>query len=153
MTDNTTLFADDVLDELMSAAWNTFLEAELVRVTDAPMPDDAVWASIAIAGPKNATIVIVCESHLAANCAAQVLMMEPDELEPEDTSDVLGELANIVAGNLKGVYGDGDGTEKWSLSLPVVSQGEQVIHGSHLKTRSVFDCLGGTVVCELREPN
>jgi CheY-specific phosphatase CheX len=152
VTDNQTLYADDVLDELLAAAWQTFLEADLVRNDEALLGGDAIFASISIAGPKNATIVIACDARLATDCASQVLMTAPEDLEPEDTSDVLGELANIVAGNLKGVYGDGDGSEKWSLSLPVVSAGEQVIHGSTLKTRSVFDCDGCTVVCELREP-
>lgn len=152
MTDNQTLYADDVLDELLAAAWQTFLEADLIRDDMARLSDDTLFASIAIAGPKCATIVIACDARLATDCASAVLMTPPDELEPEDAGDVLGELANIVAGNLKGVYGDGDGSEKWSLSLPVVSQGEQVIHGSTLKSRSVFECDGNTVVCELREP-
>ena len=45
----------------------------------------------------------------------RALAMEPDEVSTEDLSDVLGELANIVGGNLKAMLPPGA-----TLSLPQV---------------------------------
>lgn len=150
MDDRDMPHASELLDELTVEAWQTFLETDLVRTGAGELDDDALYASVAIIGPSTSTIVIACDAVLAASCSAQVLQMTADELTPEDVNDVLGELANIVAGNLKGAWG-GDG-DHYTLSLPVVSAAEQWIHGSSLTARSAFECDGATVVCELREP-
>ncbi len=145
-----TLFADDVVDELLTEAWRTFLDTDLIRVDANDLAAEALYASIAIIGDRASTMVIACDAELALRCASHVLQMEPADLSPDDVSDLLGELANIVAGNLKGVYGSA--TEHLTLSLPVVSAGEQMIHGSELRLRAAYESDGSAVVCEMHDP-
>lgn len=144
------LFADDVIDELVAEAWRTFLDTPIDRVADGQVGPSAVSASIAIVGDRSITMVIACDMHIAWQSAARVLMTDPEELTIDDVSDVLGELVNIVAGNLKGVYGAT--SEHWTLSLPVVAAAEQMIHGSAMRSHTAYAADGGIIVCDLFEP-
>jgi chemotaxis protein CheX len=60
-------------------------------------------------------VVYACSMTAAQHAAAAFLAMEPDEVSSEDLSDVLGELANIVGGNVKAMLPSG-----CFLSLPQV---------------------------------
>ncbi|MFZ4718258.1 MAG: chemotaxis protein CheX [Ilumatobacteraceae bacterium] len=144
------LFADEVIDELVAEAWRTFLDTPIDRIPEGQVGPSAVSASIAIVGERSITMVIACDTEVAWRSAGKVLMTEPDELTVEDVSDVLGELVNIVAGNLKGVYGST--SEHWTLSLPVVAAAEQTIHGSALRSHTAYTAEGAIIVCDLFEP-
>ena len=63
--------------------------------------------------PGTAIVVYASSQHAARKAAAAFLAMEPDEVSKEDISDVLGELANIVGGNVKAMLPAG-----CFLSLP-----------------------------------
>jgi chemotaxis protein CheX len=66
---------------------------------------------------------------------------EPAEIN-DDVRDVLGELANIVGGNLKSLFSPGVG-----LSLPFVAEGKDyALHlcDSHNGTTVSFTCEVGT---------
>jgi chemotaxis protein CheX len=144
------LFADEVIDELVAEAWRTFLDTPIERIPDGHVGPSAVSASIAIVGERSITMVIACDTEVAWQSAAKVLMTDPTELTVEDVGDVLGELVNIVAGNLKGVYGSI--SEHWTLSLPAVAAAEQTIHGSAMKSHTAYSADGAIIVCDLYEP-
>ncbi len=141
----------EIVADLVSLAWQTFVGSELIPVeTGAPIdPDQMVSSAISIGGPWSATVVLHCSRVLARNGAASVLGMEPAELEDADMLDIVGELANIIGGNVKGFVSDAD--SEWSLSLPVVSEGMQSVPGSRLATEVAFLCEGETISCEVRE--
>lgn len=141
----------EIVADLVSLAWQTFVGSELVPVEAAGPadPDRVVCSSISIGGPWSATVLFHCSRHLAVVGAAAVLGMEPDELEEADMLDIIGELANIIGGNVKGFVSDAD--SEWSLSLPVVSEGMQTVPGSRLATEVAFVCDGDLVGCQIRE--
>ena len=65
---------------------------------------------------------------------------EPDDLGDEEVLDALGEVANMVGGNVKGMI-DAD----CKLSLPTVAEGSNfrvAVPGSGVQTVLVFDCAG-----------
>jgi chemotaxis protein CheX len=141
----------EVVADLVSMAWQTFVGSELEIVDAVASPDrqQVLCSSIAIGGPWSATVVLYFARSLAFAGTATILGIEPDELEEADVHDTIGELANIVGGNLKGFVSDTD--SEWSLSLPVVSEGMQSVPGSRLATEVIFRCGGELLGCQLRE--
>jgi hypothetical protein len=76
-----------------------------------------------------------------------VLGVPVGELNDVDIHDVMGEIVNIIGGNLKGIVSDG--AESWNLSLPVVSNAMQTSPGSGLVSEVYFLTVGGTVGCQV----
>lgn len=141
----------EVVADLVSLAWQTFVGTELIPVepTASSTTEAVMCSSISIGGPWSATVVMHFSRTLAFAGTATVLGMEADEVEEADVRDILGELANIVGGNVKGFVSDDH--NDWTLSLPVVSDGFQSVPGSRLATEVVFDCGGARIGCQIRE--
>lgn len=139
----------EVLEDLVATTWSTFIGTRLVRV-DALHPGDAVvCASIAVSGPASATVLFFMDTALSRSCTSSVLHVLPGEIVDEEIHDVVGELVNIIGGNLKGMVGEHD--EVWTLSLPVVSNAMQHAPGSRLVAEASFLTTGGTLGCHILE--
>jgi hypothetical protein len=66
------------------------------------LPDDATSSWVQIVGPWTGTVVLTCGRSTAAELARCLLAEHaPPVLEAEDIDDALGELANVVGGNVK----------------------------------------------------
>ena len=141
--------APEVVAELVSLAWHTFIGDELGQVDQMASTKDVMCSSISISGPWSATFLLFCAVGVANASTASVLGMSLDEVEEPDVLDIMGELANIIGGNLKGAVSDDNTT--WKLSLPVVSKGMQTVPGSKLTTELGFMGPHGMIGCQLRE--
>jgi chemotaxis protein CheX len=141
--------SSELVADLVSLAWSTFVGTPVDQVEPVEIRSDVVCASISIGGPWSATFLLFCSRELATFCAATVLGMPEAELLDEDVHDIMGELANIIGGNLKGIVSDTD--HAWTLSLPVVSNGMQSVPGSRLASDLLFVCNGAPLGCHLRE--
>lgn len=75
-------------------------------------------AFVGIVGQWNGAVIITCESPLARGFAAVMFGVAPDDIERDQLDDVLGELANIIGGNIKGLL-----PSPCLLSLPTVVDG------------------------------
>jgi chemotaxis protein CheX len=106
------------LAEMVEQVWMSYLDPEgvspLIPTYDENQPSE-VHSSVSISGSWTGHIVYASSTAAARHAAAAFLAMEPDEVSPEDLSDVLGELANIVGGNVKAMLPPG-----CFLSLPQV---------------------------------
>jgi CheY-specific phosphatase CheX len=81
-------------------------------------PPDMVTAAVYFAGSWRGAVLLEC-THAQARHFAQLLMsIGPPETVDEDVRDALGELANMLAGNLKSVLPGGV-----VLSMPSVIEG------------------------------
>lgn len=109
--------ADD-LAEMVEQVWMSYLDPEgvspLIPTYDEDQPSE-VYSSVSITGSWTGHVVYASSDAAARRAAAAFLAMEADEVSPEDLSDVLGELANIVGGNVKAMLPPG-----CFLSLPQV---------------------------------
>ncbi|OLT53616.1 chemotaxis protein CheX [Cellulosimicrobium sp. CUA-896] len=77
---------------------------------------DPVHAWVDIVGPAHYRALVVTGRATADRLARALLQMADDEdVSLEDVQDALGEVANVVGGNLKGMLPEGS-----SLTLPVV---------------------------------
>ena len=139
----------DTLAAIVDLAWSTFIGTDIVQVEDRDLGATVICSSIAISGPRDATVLFFAEPDLARQGASTVLDIAVDELVDADIHDVMGELVNIIGGNLKGAVSDG--AEAWSLSLPVVSNAMQHAPGGRLGSSVCFLTAGGAIGCQILE--
>jgi chemotaxis protein CheX len=106
------------LAEMVEQVWVSYLDPEgvspLIPTGDDGQPSE-VHSSVSITGSWNGHVVYASSTVAARRAAAAFLAMGPDEVSQEDLCDVLGELANIVGGNVKAMLPAGA-----NLSLPQV---------------------------------
>ena len=106
------------LTEMVDQVWMSYLDPEgidpLVPTGDEKQPTE-VHALVSITGSWHGHLVYASSTAAARKAAAAFLAMEVDEVAEEDVADVLGELANIVGGNVKAMLPNG-----CFLSLPTV---------------------------------
>ena len=106
------------LAEMVEQVWVSYLDPEginpLIPTGDDTQPSE-VHSSVSISGSWTGHVVYASSTTAARKAAAAFLAMEPGEVSQEDLSDVLGELANIVGGNVKAMLPAG-----CFLSLPQV---------------------------------
>ena len=144
------LVLEDDLTALTGGVWEAFL-----GLTAEPVPpDDAVVGScysscVHISGAWEGSVNLVLPEALARTVAAAMFDLPPADVSADDLTDAVGELANIIGGNVKGFVSDTDST--WSLSLPVVSAGVLCVPASRLMTEVLFTYEGRTLVCQIRE--
>lgn len=98
----------DLIDEaavqgIADETWLTLLGTEEVLVP-APdeNPEDAVSAWVEVTGPWSGAVVLTC-GRTTAEELSRTLLRGPvgGAVAPEDVTDALGELANVVGGNIK----------------------------------------------------
>ncbi len=108
----------DDLAEMVEQVWVSYLDPEgvspLVPTGDDGQPSE-VHSSVSISGAWTGHVVYASSTEAARMAAAAFLAMDRAEVSQEDLSDVLGELANIVGGNVKAMLPPG-----CFLSLPQV---------------------------------
>jgi chemotaxis protein CheX len=109
---------EDDLAEVVEQIWVSYLDPEgvspLIPTGDESQPSE-VHSSVSISGSWTGHVVYASSTTAARRAAAAFLAMEAEEVSQEDVSDVLGELANIVGGNVKAMLPPG-----CFLSLPQV---------------------------------
>ena len=81
-----------------------------------PPPADVVSAWVDIVGPWTGSVVLSCAPATAEALTESVLMTRPPTVvDQEDVEDALGELANVLGGNIKSVLPGGS-----RLGLPQI---------------------------------
>jgi chemotaxis protein CheX len=109
---------DEDLLAITEQVWASYLDPEgvspLIPQPPGAIPRD-VSASVSVTGAWRGHIVIACSQTASRNAAAALLGVELADVTQEDVSDAVGELVNIIGGNVKGLM-----PEPSALSLPVV---------------------------------
>jgi chemotaxis protein CheX len=88
--------------------------------TGDPRHPDALMACIQISGAWSGIVAASVSEALSRKLAAAMLAMELNETSPDDARDCLGELVNMIGGNLKAVL-----PAPCALSLPWVTTGAE----------------------------
>lgn len=103
----------------MSSVFETMLRLQTQPSTKAPAPGcDMVTAEIQLTGTARGTVLLRCAANQARDLTGQFLGTDAPTHVDSDVLDVMGELVNMVAGNLKCALLPGA-----RLSIPLVSQG------------------------------
>ena len=100
----------DLIDEatiqsIAQEAWSALVgEDEFLVPLPGGLPDDAVSSWVDVRGPWNGAVVITTGRSTAEQLSRELLKEHaPPVLDDEDIEDGLGELANVVGGNVKAV--------------------------------------------------
>lgn len=112
---------DEDLATITEQVWSSYLDPEEVAPL-LPFPaaqrTTEVSASVSVTGAWRGHVVLSCSANAAKKAAGALLGVEFDEVTTEDIADALGELANIIGGNVKSLL-----PEPCALSLPHVLVG------------------------------
>jgi chemotaxis protein CheX len=108
----------DDLQAITEQVWQSFLDPEgsdplLLSLLEQSSGD--VAAAISVTGAWRGHVVIGCSTAASRHAASALLGVPADEVTEDDISDALGELANVIGGNVKALL-----PEPCALSLPYV---------------------------------
>jgi len=99
------LIDEETVRSIAQETWSALIgEDEFLVPLPGGLPDDAVSAWVEVVGPWNGAVVLTC-GRATAEELARCLLAEhaPPVLDAEDVEDGMGELANVVGGNVKAV--------------------------------------------------
>lgn len=129
--------------ELTRDIWAAFVAVEARPVVDVggAVADETLTGCVHIAGAWEGTVFVEVSRAHAEHAAARMFAAPVGTLGADEVCDALGELTNIVAGNVKGVLG-----VQARLSLPQVAFGASYtlrVTGTALRESVRFDTLVG----------
>jgi len=110
------------LTEITERVWASLVELPLIpRQPGQPTPaagSRTFTGCVQITGAWEGAVTVHCSEELAKLLTAAMFMVDPEDTTPEEVSDALGELANMVGGNVKALL-----PEPCRISLPAVADG------------------------------
>jgi chemotaxis protein CheX len=110
----------DTLTEVLAQAWLTFVDPGALLEPAPHDPGDAapgLVAQVAVHGETPAAVAIAMDAAGARAVAERMLAGVGMGVEEADVIDAMGELANVLGGNLKALLPEGS-----TLTLPQVSR-------------------------------
>ncbi len=128
---------DEFIKDLTVTVWSTVLGLEASAATPAGEDLEEIRTSVDITGAWEGTISLAFSRSLGRQLTAAMLACEESETTPDLIRDVVGELANVLGGNVKGVL-----PGPCKLSLPRVEAGTSSNEGPTIAQRVWFDCAG-----------
>lgn len=130
---------------IVEQVWSSFLGDEeplLPRFADAAeegtpaFPAEYVWsAAVSVHGGWTGTVTVELSSSVAQSLTRLMLAMEDEPLDDAEVADAVGELVNMIGGNIKSLMPGPS-----ALTLPVVAAG-RAAHSSELAEVARFDAL------------
>jgi chemotaxis protein CheX len=99
------LIDEETIQSIAQEAWSALVgDDEFLVPLPGGLPDDAISSWVEIVGPWTGTVVLTCGRSTAEELSRSLLKEHaPPVLDSEDIEDALGELANVVGGNVKAV--------------------------------------------------
>lgn len=125
---------DETVRQFTQMVWESIVMLQLDPVDDPASRHQEVWTSVDISGDWEGRISLGFTDALARAVTASMLAMDEAELTADTIADAVGELANMVGGNIKGLV---EGHAK--LSLPSMQTTPSDSEASSLVW---FECAG-----------
>lgn len=130
--------ADD-LEVITREVWTSFLDGDPAGLLLAGGTDggERITGCVHLSGAYTGSIMLSCSASAARHAAAALFAIEPGDVAQTEIVDAIGELANMVGGNVKSMLPGPS-----ALSLPAVVQGHlsvpgaQVVREVHLSWRN-----------------
>lgn len=114
-------FLESEIIELTRTVWETVLSLAIENVPREDVPEDegeTVSACVHISGEWAGSMIISCPKAVAVRIACQMFELGLDDVEDDLIHDAVGEVVNMIGGNVKGLV---PGPSQ--LSLPAVAAG------------------------------
>jgi chemotaxis protein CheX len=124
---------------LVEAVWASVLgwEVQPAEWGAAADPEEVLVGSVRISGSWEGEVRLGCPADLARGASGAMFGLPPEAVTPADVADALGELTNILGGNLKGLL---PGVN--ALGLPAVTEGPGAAPDAEPLVRAGFRCRG-----------
>lgn len=108
------------LHEVIDGVWTQMLGYDIEPTVPPVVFEDTrhLTGSVAITGDWDVMLLIEVPEALALDLASTMFAMDQADLSQDDVFDTLGEMANMVGGNVKGLI-----PGNTQLSLPTISEG------------------------------
>lgn len=120
--------AEDVVEKIVDATkdiFNTMVMIDLIPGEPFYKGEQQirtdVMSLVSFTGEYNGTIAVFCPSNIALKIATNMLGMEANKLD-DDVKDAVGEVTNMIAGNVKTSLTESLGD--MSLTIPLVITGD-----------------------------
>jgi len=131
-------FGEAEIQQLVESIWTLVLGWEATPDGEPTFArhENFLTGCISITGAWEGTVILDCATELARHAAGQIFAT--DSLAREETCDALGELTNMLGGNLKALL-----PEPCQLGLPSVTSGDAVhVVDARPVLRAAFRCRG-----------
>lgn len=139
--------------EICQEIWESLLGVELDMSEEPgdPFADSkrTVTGFVAIGGAWQGTVLLEVSDTLSHTFGGQMLGIPPDEVTEQDVADSLGELANMVGGNIKSLL-----PAPSHLSMPSVAEGSDYsiwAPGTDLLAQLTLRCAGEPMLITVRQ--
>jgi chemotaxis protein CheX len=103
--------------------------------------EDRLTAAVHMTGDWSGAVLLECGRQQACRFAGRFLSIDPPDRVDDVVRDVLGELVNMIGGNMKCVL-----TRGIQLSMPSVVDGSDYslrVCGAIVRERLAFECVEG----------
>jgi len=132
----------EMVAQIVESVFITMMNLEVVpgRIPWSPAHDQ-LTSAVQLSGKWNGAVLLECNRWQACRFAGRFLSTDPPDTVNDDVRDVLGELANMIGGNMKSAVATG-----LSLSIPSVTDGSDYglrVCGSEIQNRLGFECAEG----------
>jgi chemotaxis protein CheX len=141
------------LTEITERVWASLVETPLVpRQPGQPGPaggSRTFTGCVQITGAWEGAVTVHCSEALARALTAAMFMVDPGDTTAEEVTDALGELANMVGGNVKALL-----PEPCRISLPAVADGMDYrlsVPGARPVSAVTWTCNGEPLMVRLLE--
>lgn len=141
------------LTEITERVWASLMEVPLLPRQPGqpgPAPGSRTFTGcVQITGAWEGAVTVHCSEMLAKVLSAAMFMVDPEDTTPEEVTDALGELANMVGGNVKALL-----PEPCRISLPAVADGMDYrlsVPGARPVTAVTWTCAGEPLMVRLLE--
>jgi chemotaxis protein CheX len=132
----------DMLERIVKSVFITMLDLEVTTSEFACQPAlSRLTSFVQMTGDWNGAMLLECSPRQACLFAGRILSMDPPYIVDDDVRDALGELANVIGGNMK--CGMSAGVR---LSMPTVMDGTDYdlrLCGTNVLERICFECCEG----------
>jgi chemotaxis protein CheX len=129
--------------QIVESVFAAMLSMEVTQFGTPWFPgDDRLTSALHLAGDWNGAVLLECDRRQACCFAGRFLSIAPPDAVDDVVRDVLGELANIIGGNLKCVLTHG----VIRLSMPSVVDGTNYslrVCGAEVREQIPFHCDEG----------
>ena len=133
-------FSTELLTEVVGSVFETMMNLEVANSGMPWVPSvDCLTSAIHMEGAWHGAFLLECDRDEACRFAGRFLSIDPPKSVNDEVISVLGELANMIGGNMKCVIAEGT-----VLSMPSVTDGNGVcFDGVEVQDRLAFQCEEG----------
>ncbi|MFH0900486.1 MAG: chemotaxis protein CheX [Pseudomonadota bacterium] len=132
-------YVEDSICRITESIWRMVLGLETARrLESSRWKDESLYsAEVRIYGAWEGGMLLECSAAMAELAAGMMIGVPPESTAPEDVTDAVGELANIVAGNIKPLL-----PRPSSFQLPEAKVGPVKVDSDQLLAQLSFESRG-----------